>query len=171
MTKRKAGARVHRRALVALACSLLMGTIALATAACNQPNAAPLASLRALPEANLPIMPGATLIVERSSPRDWSIDSGWAPAYLKREFGMNPGVGGRAAQDVVDSYYSSILIPRGWTDTCHLCGAWKKAGFTLELSFPYYGAWSPAPEQAYSLVFDEVLAEDLDTASPSHGQG
>lgn len=44
-----------------LICSRLVGMLAFSVTGCNQENAAPPASLQALPEANLPIMPGATI--------------------------------------------------------------------------------------------------------------
>jgi hypothetical protein len=161
---------MRQRTIRRLVCPLVVGMLAFAVAGCNQENSAPLASLQALPEANLPSMPGATLILERSSPREWGLDSGWTPAQLDRRFGINIGPDTFANRQVVLSYYGSILKPRSWTDTCRGCGIWKKDGFEMQVSFQTVTSYSPADEKPYSIVFDELLQEDLyPSASGSPG--
>lgn len=158
---------MRRQTIRQLACALSLGTLILTTGGCNQENAAPLASLQALPEANLPIMPGATLILERSSPREWGLDSGWTGAQLDRRFGSNIGPDTFANEQVVLDYYQSILQPRGWQDTCHVCGTWQKDGFLVKVVF--HGSvtsGSPDDEKPYGFVFDELLQEDLGSSSP-----
>jgi hypothetical protein len=148
-----------------LICSLLVGMLAFTVAGCNQEDAAPLASLRALPEAGLPTMPGATLIRESSLPRRWSLDSGWTGAYLSRDFGTNIGPDTFANRQIVRDYYGSILKPRGWTDTCHVCGRWQKDGFVFRVQFQPVTTLSPEEHKPFSFVFYEVLQEDLNPST------
>lgn len=59
------------------------------------------------------------------------------------------------------NYYGSILRPRGWTDTCHVCGRWQKDGFLVRVPFKSVDSYSLEEERPYSIVFYEMLQEDL----------
>ncbi len=142
-----------------LAAPLLVGLIACTVLGCNQDDYAPLASLQALPEVNLPIMPGATLIRQQSDPRFYSLDGGWAGAMLLRTFGVHEADTAANEHAVID-YYASLLEQRGWTDTCG-GECWKKGGFLVRLNINSVTSLGPPYEQGYSFVFDESLQEDL----------
>jgi hypothetical protein len=148
-----------QRRIGRLVCPLLVGMLAFAVAGCNQENPAALASLQALPEANLPIMSGVTLIRQQSSPRSYSLDGGWTGAMLSRLFGVHEADTAANEHAVID-YYTSLLQQRGWTDTCG--GAcWKKGGFLVRLNFSQVTSMDPSDEQGYGFVFFEALEEDL----------
>jgi hypothetical protein len=151
---------MRHRTIGRLVCPILVAMLAFAVAGCNQETSAPLASLQALPEANLPIMPGATLIHQQSSSRFYSLDGGWTGAMLSRTFGMHEAYTAANEHAVID-YYTSLLEERGWTDTCGgLC--WKKGGSLVRLNFnPVTSSLDPQYEQGYGFVFDESLQEDL----------
>jgi hypothetical protein len=139
-----------------LAICLLLLLAAVSVAGCETDDYGPVKTMQAMPESHLAPYPGATLISQGNAPRRSSLETGTYPAQLQRQFGTT------ATFNTVVTYYQSLLEPLGWSGCC---AVWKKPGYKLSLLQETLRA-DPSRFQGYTLVYDELLTEDLDATPP-----
>ena len=146
--------------------------LVLAIGGCGNRDAGPLASLRAMPEAQL-VVPGAVSIGDLDFDQTTTIE-GQQNAETGHQFGLSG-----EARDVI-SYYNHELGTRGWqptnlnaepgtTETAAL--AWQQGQVVLRLSFSKKGddprLPSASDQHRFVTIYDAVLLDHPEsTASP-----
>lgn len=155
MTARLRSPRVYL--LLLLLCPVFL-------AGCETDDYGPVKIMQAMPESHLTPYPGATLLGQGAFPRRSSPEEGTSAAYLSRAFGTT------ASFDAVVAYYASLVTPLGWTQDCSGCANWSKPGYTLSIVEETLGA-HPSRNRGYTLVFDEVLTEDINYTPPPRSGG
>ena len=154
-------ATVHRSTIVKLALVAALALV-LAIGGCGNRDAGPLASLRAMPEAQLAV-PGAVSIGDLDFDQTTTIE-GQQNAETGHQFGLSGDAG-----DVI-SYYNHELSLRGWqptnlnaepgtTETAAL--AWQKGQVVFRLSFGKRGNDPRLPSASDQARFTTIYRAEL----------